>query len=428
MTRNIADEGVAFIEDHDDPEQPFFLYLAFTAPHWALHALAEDVAKYRGEYQGGWDELRAARLERMKAIGLADDSWVLTPRDAQDFSDLTPEKADEMDHRMAIYAAQIDAMDQGIGRVMAALDARGALDDTLIVFLSDNGGNHEGGELGSDDPAHLGTQWGYQPGQTGIFSYGRAWGNASNTPFRRYKSDVHEGGIATPAIAHWPAGISRAGEFERSFVGHIMDFMPTFLEVAQGTSPRAIDGKLKLPPEGTSLVPTFAQAGLERGQTLFFEHEDNRAVIADEWKLVSLPAGSWELYDLSQDRSELVDVAAAQPDRVSSMALLYDAWAERTFVTKKATYDTSPRLELTEPEIGASVEAGGTLGIEWGVMWSDETDVTLEIDSGAGFQPVVAGTGSASWVVPATAAGSVLIRVSTAGGALSAERTVTIEP
>jgi arylsulfatase len=327
---------------------------------------------------------------------------------------------------MAIYAAQIDNMDQGIGRILAALEADGELDDTLIIFLSDNGGNHEGGELGSDDPVHLGEAWGWQAGQ-GILSYGRAWGNASNTPFRRYKSDAHEGGIATPMIAHWPSGITRGGQWDKSFVGHIIDFMPTFLELAQGDYPLSMNGRLKLPPEGTSLVSTFTQAGQRRGTPVFFEHEGNRAVITDEWKAVSLPAGTWELYNLDQDRTELNDLAPSDATRVGAMSALYEQWAERTFVTKKNTYPLTPRLEITVPGQGAVATPGSTLDIEWGVAWTPNVTAEVEVDAGAGFQAISSGSGFAQWVVPEGASGNVVIRVTASDGMLMSERSVAIQ-
>ena len=220
-TDNYTDAAVEFVNEAlDDAGKPFFLYLAYTSPHWPLHAHAEDVAKYRGTYKVGWDAVRKARLERMVDMGLIRPEWALTDRDAPAWTEIPAKKQDEMDHRMAIYAAQVDRMDQNIGRVVKTLEQRGALDNTLILFLSDNGACAEGRMLGGGPKEMLGKPEGW------VLSYGQAWANASNTPFKRYKHWVHEGGISTPLIAHWPARITDRGAFRRT-PGHLVDLMAT---------------------------------------------------------------------------------------------------------------------------------------------------------------------------------------------------------
>ncbi|MCH8240419.1 MAG: sulfatase-like hydrolase/transferase, partial [Proteobacteria bacterium] len=249
--------------------------------------------------------------------------WQLTPRDARAWDDVKPAKQTELDFRMAIYAAQIDRMDQGIGRIVQALKRRGLFDNTLILFLADNGGCAEGGEFGGGPANFLGTKQGY------MLSYGRGWANASNTPFRRYKHWVHEGGIATPLIAHWPAGIKRRNEFERQ-PGHLIDIMATCVELAGAAYPTRRGQSDIQPMEGTSLVPAFGGGKLARGTPLFFEHEGNRAVRDGKWKLVARGAtGPWELYDMAADRSELHNLAADYPEVAKRLNQKWEAWAAR---------------------------------------------------------------------------------------------------
>ncbi len=364
-TAAIADEAVGFIDRHldatrDEPDAPFFLYTAFTAPHWPLHAPSEDIAACRGRFDAGWDRLREARIERMVALGLIDPAWRLSARDPA-----VPAWADAPDHawqlrRMEVYAAQLEAMDRGIGRIVDCLRRRGELEDTLILFLSDNGGCAE--ELSADWAPHLiaekhgprdtrdGRQVRYgndpavMPGPEDTYqSYGVPWANVSNTPFRYYKHWVHEGGIATPFIAHWPAGFAGQGAL-RHEPAQLTDVMATVLDVTGALYPATRDGETVLPAEGRSLRPIFASAEAKRGAPLYFEHEGNAAMRDGRWKLVrnftgarsgapgfDPPAlrGVWELYDMEADRTEQHDLAAEQPERVAAMADFYGKWAAR---------------------------------------------------------------------------------------------------
>jgi len=315
-TDGISDVACDMIGDHDltSPGKPFFLYAAYTAPHWPLHAKQDDIAKYRGKYRAGWDVLRAEKYQRQREMGLLDESWPLSPRDPKvaAWDSLSAEKQDEFDLRMAIYAAQVDCMDQGIGRIIETLQRRGMLDNTLVVFLSDNGGCHEEVHRGDPDPACFGTARSFE-------SYGREWANYSNVPFREFKSFVHEGGIATPMIAHWPAGITtEAGGFCRDLV-HITDIMPTCLELAGAEYPGQTERTVP-PLVGESIAPALAGKAPRRG-CMFWEHEANRALRDGDWKIVAKGIdGAWELYDLSADRTELNDLAADQPERVEAMS------------------------------------------------------------------------------------------------------------
>ncbi len=323
MTDFIADTAVDFLERYGRDDSPFLLYVPFTAPHWPLHAWPEDIEKYRGRYSEGWDALRERRLARQVELGIIEDKWPLTPRDGEvpAWSDMPdPEK---LDLEMAVYAAQVDRMDQAVGKILAKLRAIGAEENTLVMFLSDNGGCAE--EIGRGEP-------GVAPGPKESFlSYGRRWANASNTPFRLYKHWVHEGGIATPFIARWPARMQQTGVLTHQ-IGHIIDLMATCLDAAGADYPEEFNDSPIRPLEGKSLLPILDGAQRDGHEALFWEHEGNRAVRMGRWKLVSKFPGDWELYDMASDRTELSNLADTHPDRVEDMAARYDAWAARSNV------------------------------------------------------------------------------------------------
>jgi len=315
MTDAFTDYALRFLDEQKGSQAPFFLYLAYTSPHWPLHAWPEDIARYRGRYRIGWDELRLRRHRRMIEMGLVDRRWPLTPRDASapDWKDV--KDPDMRDLRMAVYAAQIDRMDQNIGRVLAKLREMGVENNTLVLFLADNGGCAEEIERGKA---------GALPGTPDSFtSYGLPWANASNTPFRLYKHWVHEGGIATPLIAYWPGVVRKAGGLTHQ-PGHIIDIMATCLDVAGAVYPSHVT-----PLEGRTLMPIIEGRKRRPHEALFWEHEGNRAVRQGKWKLVSRYPGNWELYDLDRDRTELRDLGAREPRRVREMITSYDRWAGR---------------------------------------------------------------------------------------------------
>ena len=320
MTDAIADHAVGFLEQYGREDRSFFLYAAFTAPHWPLHAYPADIAKYRGKYLIGWDKLREERHKRQIGMGLVDAKWPLTPRDPQAPAWESVKDKEAWDLRMAVYAAQIDRLDQGIGRILAKLREIGKEENTLVVFLSDNGGCAE--RIDSGKP-------GAPLGADGSFmSYGLPWANASNTPFRLYKHWVHEGGIATPFIARWPAVIKDGGRITPQ-VGHSMDLMATCLDLAGAEYPRTLDGREILPLEGKSLRPVFENGARPGHAAIFWEHEGNRAVRQGKWKLVSKHPGDWELYDLEADRTEMNNLAPTQADKARELAGLYNQWAGR---------------------------------------------------------------------------------------------------
>lgn len=347
-TDAISDQAAEYVRTHkrDNPDAPFFQYVAYTAPHWPLHAHEEDIAKYKGRFDAGWDKLREQRLARLVKDGIIHPSWRLTDRDP------TQPPWTEAEHRewllrcMEVYAAQIDRMDQGIGRIIRALEETGQFDNTLIIFLSDNGACAEDIPQGvtakelvdqlmiakaktrTGEPVRFGNYPDITPGGEDTYqSYGTAWANLSNTPFRLYKHWIHEGGIATPLIMHWPQGIKDAGGL-RHHPGQLPDIMATILDVTGAAYPREYGGNAIPPCEGESLAPSFMSDDTERGP-LFWEHEGNAAVRVGKWKLVRNYPAAWELYDLNADRTEMHDIAAQHPDRVREMSAQYAAWAER---------------------------------------------------------------------------------------------------
>ncbi|MCX6894953.1 MAG: sulfatase-like hydrolase/transferase [Verrucomicrobia bacterium] len=322
-----TDYALKYIDEAQMAKKPFFLYLAYNAPHFPLQAPAADIAKYRGKYKIGWDKLREQRRAKQISLGLVDQAWPLSPRleTVKAWDGLTPAEQDRFDHIMAIYAACVDHMDQAVGRVIADLRQRGALDNTLILFLSDNGGNAETGPNGRlDGPG--------KPGAMNSAVYcGESWATLENTPFRRYKHYIHEGGISTPLIAHWPAGFAATNEL-RPQVGHIVDLMTTCVDVSGAKYPTEFNGKPILPMEGKSLLPAFANQTIQR-DAIFWEHEGNAAVRKGDWKLVRLGrGGAWELYDMKADRTELNNLAAKNPAVVKELAAKWEAWAVRAKV------------------------------------------------------------------------------------------------
>ena len=345
LTDAISDQAADFVRSHaaERSDQPFFLYTAYTAPHWPLHAHEEDIEKYKGRFSAGWDQLREERLARLRKLGILDERWGLSERDASQVPWEDAENRAWQERRMEVYAAQIDRMDQGIGRIIDALKETGRLEDTLILFLADNGGCAE--ELGErmrnpqiappttrdGRPVQRGNDPTIMPGPEETYqSYGIPWANLSNTPFREYKHWVHEGGISTPLIAHWPARISDKGAL-RHQPGQLTDIMATVLDVADVEYPDSFNGNDILPLEGTSIQPIFDDQPNGK-ESLIWEHEGNRAVRQGKWKLVCKFPGDWELYDLEADRSELNDLADSERERAAEMAAIHDAWATRCAV------------------------------------------------------------------------------------------------
>ena len=356
LTDAISDAAVEMIRESATGDAPFFLYLAYTAPHWPLHALEEDIARYEGSYRGGWDRLRTGRHEESMAMGLVDSKWRISPRDQGAPPWEEAASRDWEDLRMAVYAAQIDRMDQGIGRILAQIEANGQSENTLVMFLADNGGCAEflmedtnapepsrySAPTVDGRPMRIGNDPGITPGPADTFmSYDLPWANASNAPFRLYKSWVHEGGISTPFVVHWPSKIDRPGIVHGP--AHIIDITATCLDAAGATYPSELNGNPITPLEGESLMPAIRDGRWARQQPIFWEHEGNRAVRMGRWKLVSEYPGAWELYDIDEDRTELNDLAERATDRVGDMMRLYDEWAARCGVLASVPPETTSR-------------------------------------------------------------------------------------
>jgi arylsulfatase A-like enzyme len=339
-TDAINDTTVSYIRQFSKEDKPFFLYVAHTAPHWPLHALPEDVEKYKDTYKAGWDAIREARYQRMVKMGLIDPATTpLSPRMEIDlgWAD-NPHK--EWDARaMAVHAAMVDRMDQGIGRILNALKETGELDNTIIVFLSDNGASPENCMKygpGFDRPSETrdGRKIIYPqnkealPGpQTTFASIGERWANVSNTPYQFAKADSYEGGVRTPMIVYWPQGIRENGGISRH-TGHVMDFMATFLDAAKATYPQQYKGRKITPTTGISFLPVLTGGAGKSHDALYNEHFKARYIREGEWKLVSRPTDTtWHLYRITNDQSELNDLAAQYPEVADRLASKWRQWA-----------------------------------------------------------------------------------------------------
>ncbi|MDQ3277998.1 MAG: arylsulfatase [Bacteroidota bacterium] len=343
-TDAISDSAVSYIREFSRSKKPFFLYVAQTAPHWPLHALPEDIKKYENTYKIGWDVIREARYKRMVQSGLIDPAKApLSPRLGADLKwEENPHK--EWDARaMAVHAAMVDRMDQGIGKMLAALRQAGELENTVIFFLSDNGASPENAMQygpGFDRPSETraGQKIAYPtkkdvlPGpQTTFTSIGQRWANVSNTPYQYAKQEPYEGGVRTPMIAFWPAGIKRKGSISEA-IGHVMDFMATVVELTGATYPRMYKGNAITPYQGSSLLTAFAAAGAKGHAVLFNEHFWGRYVRSGDWKLVSRNGEPWQLFRIQEDETELNNLATKHPDVVQKMEKMWQEWAKENKV------------------------------------------------------------------------------------------------
>lgn len=355
LTNAITEHAVAGIDSASRSNDPFFMYIAYTAPHWPLHALPEDIIRFEGMYMGGWDSLRNVRYKKMQGLGIIDSSWALPPKfmfpndsSRQDYRgemvELTPvwdelsvQEKRMWDRRMAVYAAMVYRMDQGVKRIIEKLKEKGEYENTLVMFMSDNGACHE--------PVHVWDITYDQSGEIGTKAsfdgYSYPWANVSNTPFRMFKHWTMEGGISTPFIAHWPARIKP--NTDRLNYGHVMDIMATAVDAAQGEYPAVFNQKSITPLEGESLLPLFEGTSSDTVRYLFWEHEGNVAVRKGKWKLVKSSQGvvdnlnEFFLYNLQSDRVELMNVADEYPEITSELKQAYNQWASRVGVVDYST-------------------------------------------------------------------------------------------
>ncbi len=303
-------------------DQPFFLYLAHNAPHFPLHALPEDIEKYRGRYQQGWDKIRQRRHTRLKELGIIDDTWRLSQRDpkVEAWSELSDAEQQFLEPMMEVYAAMVHRLDQNIGRLIQHLESTNQIDNTLILFFSDNGAC----------PYNRLNTTGVAPGGADSdIAYDARWANMCNTPLRLYKQYAHQGGTLTPMIAHWPKMIQQNGALT-SFPSHLVDIMPTLVEIAEASYPKEKNGVAILPMEGISLVPILKGEQIEqRDEPIFWEFWGNHAIRDGDWKLVAERSKPWELYNLAEDRSETQNLTETYPDRVAELERTYENWAKR---------------------------------------------------------------------------------------------------
>jgi arylsulfatase len=352
-TDAFGDYALDFLEQGRKAGKPWFLYLAFNAAHFPLHAPEQDIKQYESVYADGWDRIRERRLARMKQLGLVPENLELTPRtvvpknwanakklwaadrEVPPWDSLPEDRRKDLARRMATFAAMVDRMDRNIGRVVAYLKTTGQLENTLIFYLSDNGACGEWDPFGFDVESgpknilHTGDDLKTLGSPESYASYGSGWANACSTPYRYYKQYTHEGGILTPLIVHYPAGVAlRPGTLIRQ-TGYLTDIMATCVEAAGATYPAESAGTKILPMEGTSLMPVLS-GGDRPAQPIFIEHEDSKAVRDGDWKLVQERGGHpWELYNLALDPTEMHDLARSEPDRVARMAADWNAWAAR---------------------------------------------------------------------------------------------------
>jgi arylsulfatase A-like enzyme len=362
-TTVFADHGIQYLKEHAEKERdrPFFLYLTFISPHFPLQALPEDIARYRGRYNPGWDVVRAERWKRIQQLGLVKGRLSDVEREVGPpyhfpeafktygpgeinrplpWGTLTDLQREFQATKMALHAAMIDRMDREIGRVLDQLRAMGAFENTLIFFMSDNGASAEimVRDDGHDPKAPAGSA-------TTHLCLGPGWSNVANTPFRRHKVWVHEGGISTPLVVHWPKGIAARGEL-RHDAGHLIDLVPTILEVTGATRPLDTAGAPS--PHGRSLVPAFTHDGTVKHDDLWWGHEGNRAVRVGDWKLVAAKNEPWELYDLAIDRTETNNLAKENPTKVSELSRRWQQRVDEFAAILRADEKTDHRREQTK--------------------------------------------------------------------------------
>lgn len=361
-TDAITENAVADIGRLAGGGKPFFLYVAYTAPHWPLQAPEKDIVKYRQRYLAGWDAIRTNRYQRQIEKGIIDKNWPLSPRDprVRDWSEVVDKQWEA--NRMATYAAMVEHLDNGVGHILDTLKAKGIEQSTLVIFFSDNGAcaeviepnwydipsqTRDGRRIAVGNSNHSNFA-----GPDNVWqSYGVPWANVSDTPFLLYKHFTHEGGIASPFIAHWPAVIKNSGAMSAQ-LAHVTDILPTFVEVAGAKHPDTYEGRSIQPLEGQSLLPIFEGKERPHPSPIFWEHEGNRAVRLQQWKLVARQGQPWEFYDTVADRTEQNNLAATHPDAVKEMSGLYDAWAKRCNVLP---FDQLPRERPTIPAMATNV-------------------------------------------------------------------------
>jgi arylsulfatase len=380
LTKAISDTSAIYIKDHvlNNPNDPFFMYVAYTAPHFPLHALDREINKYKSTYNAGWDSIRQSRFERQKEMGLFSIETSLNPRDSEvpAWEQISENQKNDFIMRMAVYAAQLDIVDQGIGHIVQTLKQQDLLDNTLIFFLSDNGATAEfvsNGKSkkvdGSDDTRE---------------SYRINWANVSSTPFKEYKHYTYEGGIATPLIIHWPESINseRMGTFTEDY-GHIMDIMATCVEVSGATYPKRINNREIMPLQGKSLLPVIQGETRERGK-IFWEHEANIAMREGDWKMVAktepedqFSMSSLQLYNLESDPTETKDLSVLYPEQLDNMYQQWLEWGKHVNVFPLNSLGYGQRMSLYRRNVNGEFDMN--LG-DWQIEKSKMIVATIDTD------------------------------------------------
>ncbi len=338
-TDAFTDSAIAFVNGQKD-QKPFFLYLAYNAPHWPLQAKPDDIKKFEGIYEKGWDAIREERYQKQLKSGVIDLKTKLSPRDTsvRAWNDLNKNEQKDVAYRMAVYAAQISCMDQNVGKLIQSLNQNGKLENTLIIFLSDNGACPEPyKELGGGTMQDINN-----PEKSDAISYGMGWANASNTPYRKWKREMEEGGIATPLIVSWPKGISKVQENKiNNTPSYLIDIMPTFLELAKAQYLTKFNNNAIPHLEGRSMAPEFQGKEVNQHSYMYWEHEGNEAIRKGNWKAIKdSNKKNWELYDLSSDRIETKNFANEHPEIMKELITKWEEWAHSHFVFPKHKEET----------------------------------------------------------------------------------------
>ncbi|HEY5745068.1 MAG TPA: arylsulfatase [Chryseolinea sp.] len=343
LTDEFTDHALGFLEETRKEGKPFFLFTAYNAPHFPVQARKEDIAKYRGKYLQGWDVVRSARYQKLLASGILRPEWKLSPRDSliPGWDQLRQSEKEAWDLKMAVYAAMVDRIDYNVGRILQKLKDLGVEDNTYVIFLSDNGASHEYAFPGKKQTKEVAEY--VKPltadNPESYVSYEYNWANVSNTPFRAFKHWEHEGGISTPFIVYAPGKI-QPNTLQHT-PAHVIDIQPTLLALAGVKYPAAYNGAKLIPQEGLSLKDAFEGKPYTGHDAIYWEHQGNRAVRKGDWKIVSFyPENKWELYNLKDDRTELKNLAASNPDKLRELVALYETWATRAGVVEWASLQT----------------------------------------------------------------------------------------
>jgi arylsulfatase len=432
----ITEKALEYIDEFTESEKPFFLYMAHAIPHWPIQARQEDIDKYQGVFSGGWAAMRDRRYQKQIEMGLFDAETTPKPPLSQNGT----WNGGNWETKMMVHAAMVDRIDQGVGNIMDKLTEKGVFDNTLIFFLTDNGASNEiPGAPGFDRPgaARDGTPLNYGANVAGdsredFTGIGPSWASAVNTPFRWWKKESYEGGICTPLIVHWPAGLEAEAGSITDQPGQVPDIFPTILEAAGGEHPDQYNGNILLPVEGISLMPILKGSQRQGHEVMYWEHADGKAVRQDDWKAVQRTNNNtWALYNLAQNRTETNDLAGQNPAKVNELTSLWQDWYTRVMADAN---DSEAKLEIFSPGAGEVWFGGADYEIVWGTnSEAGVQNVMLDYNTGSGWVTIESSTphdGSHTWTVPVAAEGDVQVRVTAtiSGNVMTAQNTAVVVP